>query len=166
MHHFKEFTRKDIPKLISWIPDARALLIWSGAGYVWPIDTTQLEQTLSKANNSDSTYLLLKFLSGKSVIGYIELRKLNNEESAARIGRVIIDPALRGQGLGNKIINMVKGYAINNFDLKTLSLGVFSFNQRAISAYQNNGFIVTGTKNEAKDFEDEKWDLVLMNCQL
>ena len=114
MYHLEKFTREDIPQLISWIPDAKTLLIWSGSGYDWPIDRDQLEQTLLKANNSNSKYLLLKFLLDKSVVGYIELRKLDSDEKTARIGRVIIDPKIRGRGLGKEIINTVEAFVFSN----------------------------------------------------
>ncbi|NHZ86754.1 MAG: GNAT family N-acetyltransferase [Planctomycetia bacterium] len=148
MYQLEKFTREDIPQLISWIPDAKTLLIWSGSGYDWPIDRDQLEQTLLKANNSNSKYLLLKFLLDKSVVGYIELRKLDSDEKTARIGRVIIDPNMRGKGLGKEIINTVKEYARKTLDLQSLTLGVFSFNQNAISLYEKTGFIITDTKKK------------------
>ncbi len=166
MYQLEKFTRKDIPHLISWIPNAKALLIWSGSGYDWPLDKNQLEQTLLKANYSNSTYLLLKFISDKSVVGYIELKILNPKERAARIGRLIIDPEMRSRGLGKELINSIKEYARDKLDIQILTLGVFNFNQNAIALYEKNGFIITDPKNKTIDFENEKWDLVLMQCQL
>ena len=46
MYHLEKFTKKDIPKLISWISDAKSLLVWSGAGYEYPLDANQLEKTI------------------------------------------------------------------------------------------------------------------------
>ena len=166
MYQLEKFTRENISQLISWIPDAKALLIWSGSGYDWPIDRDQLEQTLLKANNFNSKYFLLKFLSDKSVVGYIEIKKLDSDEKTARIGRLIIDPNMRGKGLGKEIINSLKEYAHSKLGVQTLTLGVFSFNQIAISLYKKIGFIVTNSKNKSIDFGKEKWDLVLMECQL
>ena len=166
MYKLRKFTKKDIPQLISWIPDAKALLIWSGSGYVWPLDNNQLEQTISKAKKSNSTYLLLTFIKDRSVVGYIELRILDSNENTARIGRVIIDPKMRGKGLGHNLINSIKEYAYSKLDVQKLTLGVFSFNQNAISLYLKNDFIITDQKKKTIDFENEKWDLVLMECQL
>ena len=109
---------------------------------------------------------MFKFISDKSVVGYIELKKLDNDERIVRIGRVIINPVLRGGGLGNKLVKSMKEYARDKLDVQTLTLGVFSFNQNAISLYEKNDFIITDNKNKTIDFENEKWGLVLMECQL
>ena len=166
MYQLEQFTSKDIPKLLSWIPSEKEYLIWSGSGYKWPIDKNQLEQTLDKARNSKLKYFLFKFIAGNSFVGYIELRKLESDEKISRIGRLIIDPNQRGRGLGKELINAIKEYAKRKLNIHILTLGVFSFNHSAISLYEKTGFIITDYRNKSGYFNNEKWELLLMECHL
>ena len=166
MYKLRSFTREDIPKLLSWMHSAKDLLIWTGSGYKWPLDSSQLEETLVKANKSNSKYQLLKFVTDNSMIGYIELKIHDSNDNTAHIGRLIIDPKMRGRGLGIKLINLLKKYAQDVLNIKTLTLGVYSSNQTARSLYERTGFIVTDIKAKSINFKNEQWDLVLMECQL
>ncbi len=161
------FKKDDIPRLISWIPDERALLVWAGPGYEWPLDRDQLQRAIRDANRMDTlSHIMLKFIRGNDVVGHIELMKRNIEEQSAHVGRVLIHPAERGKGLGHELIKAVKKYAAEQYNIRTLTLNVFDFNKPAISIYQKNGFIVTEIKYAAREFQGELWDIICMSCQL
>ncbi|EIM88471.1 acyl-CoA N-acyltransferase, partial [Stereum hirsutum FP-91666 SS1] len=67
-----------------------------------------------------------------------------------------------GQGYGTEIMEWLVGYGFKGMALHRFSLGLFSFNNRALSLYKHFGFTVEGVKREALWFEGKRADIMWM----
>ncbi|MBC9873440.1 GNAT family N-acetyltransferase [Macrococcoides bohemicum] len=50
-------------------------------------------------------------------------------------------PELTGSGRGKSFINSILGFITDNYDVKTITLSVALFNERAIKCYEKVGFV-------------------------
>ena len=141
----QKFTPEDIPRLISWIPDADFLLQWAGPAYHFPLDEDQLLETWKHSQTRPPEHLLFKAVDTETgeVVGHVELLRLNQPKGQATLGRVLIGPPdLRGQGLGQELVGAALEEAFEKYDLEQVELGVFPFNRRAVRLYEHVGFKV------------------------
>ena len=107
MIELRAFEETDIPRLLGWVPDARFLLQWAGPQYKFPLDASQLLQTLATTKGDRPSCFMFKALRKVEgdVVGHIELMKINYDEGTAQLGRVLIgSPQRRGHGLGRAMV--------------------------------------------------------------
>ena len=163
MFTLEPFTLADCDRLIGWVPDARFLLQWAGPAYTFPLTREQLARTLAHTQQHPPAHLMFKLVEtpGDRVLGHIELMGINPTERRAHIGRVLIDPAVRGHGLGTELMTLLIRHAFGPLGLDTLTLSVFTFNTPAIACYERLGF-ATVEKLPPRTFENETWDLLRM----
>ena len=85
MIELRAFEETDIPRLLGWVPDARFLLQWAGPQYKFPLDASQLLQTLTTTRGDRPSCFMFKALrkAEGDVVGHIELMKINYDEGTA-----------------------------------------------------------------------------------
>ena len=121
------------------------LVQWAGPGcYEFPITESQITGRIDKEPSSD--YRLYKILNDGSIIGTIELLRINKQEKRAAIGRFLLNPSLAGKGYGTAALKEFTGKAFNEFGFHTLELNVFDFNKSAIRCYEKAGFKIAAEK--------------------
>lgn len=165
MIELQKFDKSDIPRLISWIPDARFLLQFAGPGYTFPLNSTQLMATLEKAKGDRPSHFMFKALlmPQKAVVGHIELMAVDYEKKSTRLGRVLIGEAqFRGKGYGTAMIAEAIIFAFTEINLTEMTLAVFDFNSSAIAAYRKLGFREYEIRPNARQIGDEFWNLIMM----
>ena len=164
----RPFEESDIPRLISWVPDAQFLLQWAGPQYGFPLDAAQLIVTMEKATGAHPSHLMFKALlePGGEVIGHIEFMSIDYERRSMNLGRVLIgDSEWRGQGYGKAMVRAAIDCAFRTMNLEMITLGVFDFNTRAIATYQAIGFIEYERELNARQFGEKFWNLVKMRLK-
>ena len=165
MIKLRKFEGADISRLIGWIPDARFLLQWAGPQYKYPLDAAQLLATIEKTRGErPSHYMFTAFhqMEG-TVIGHIELMSVDYEKKIAVLGRVLIGQTeSRGKGWGTAIVAEALNYGFNTLGLTEIKLVVFDFNQPAITCYKKLGFAEYEFRENARQFENERWNLMQM----
>ncbi len=164
MINLSNFDYKDIKQLISFIPDARFLLQWAGPKYIYPLDASQLENTLAKTKGELPTFKVYKAVrdSTSETVGHIQLMDIDYHSSTCILGRVLIFPDFRGKGLASEMVRLAVDDAFNNLGLDEMTLGVFDFNSRAISTYKNVGFVKFEFQKAARQFQNEFWNVIKM----
>ncbi len=90
------------------------------------------------------------------LIGNCGLMDTDYKDGTSTIGIFIGEEEYRGKGLGTEVINLLLDYGFNNLRLHNINLGVFSFNERAISCYKKLGFKEYGRRHECY-YLDGKW---------
>ena len=156
----QKFDRSDFPRLISWIPDARFLLQWTGPGYSFPLDDKQLADNQWEADSHPPRKYIFKAVAAPDdeIVGHIELVRHRDDPEKGRLARVLIGPtAQRGRGNGSEMVRQVVTFGFKKLELKAIDLAVFDFNQSAIACYENIGFRRVETMQDACQFEDETW---------
>ncbi|TKD71252.1 GNAT family N-acetyltransferase [Pseudalkalibacillus hwajinpoensis] len=162
MIELHDFEPRDFQQLIEWIPSPDFLLQWGGPGFTYPLTVSQLENYVDGANNDDSSVFVYKVIHKElnKVIGHISLGKLDKKNKSARIGKVLVgDENVRGQGIGQHMIEELLNIAFNQFNLHRVSLGVFEFNKSAIRCYENAGFKKEGLLRDYRKNGKEYWSL-------
>ena len=165
MIKLQTFGEADIPRLIGWIPDARILLQWAAPQYKYPLDDIQLLATLEKTRGERPSHFMFAAshqMEGK-VVGHVELMAVDYEKSLAGLGRVLIGKSEdRGKGYGTTMVTEALNYGFDTLELAEIRLGVFDFNCSAISCYQKLSFVQSEFRQNARQFENEFWNLLIM----
>jgi RimJ/RimL family protein N-acetyltransferase len=160
------FTEDDCDRLIGWIPDARALMLWAGPAYNWPLDSGQLVANLERGGGYRPVFFLFKAVEMETgrVVGHIELQRY--ERRAGHVARVLIgDPGCRGRGYGKELVSLLVRFAFVDLDFKLLSLNVYDFNTPAVECYKSIGFRQTEFQAGAREFQGELWNLLTMELR-
>jgi RimJ/RimL family protein N-acetyltransferase len=152
------FTPADFTRLISWVPDADALLQWAGSIFEWPLDGPQLERYLAPALGDPPARLIWRAHDGEgAVVGHIELDDVEREHGAAVLARVLVDPARRGEGFGRAMVRRALAVAFGELGLHRVELRVFDFNTPAIAVYESLGFVLEGRRRDTRRVGGDYW---------
>lgn len=131
------FTKQYSLKVRSWI-ECEETLYDVCRGKDFPpaqdiVDTWQRKEV--------SSYLLFK--SGKPV-AYAELWSRPNE-LAVEVAHLVVDPALRGQGLGTRMVSLLYEQAAARADVAKVIINMYNENPAALDCFLRAGFELTGT---------------------
>jgi RimJ/RimL family protein N-acetyltransferase len=144
------FTAADIDRLIGWIPSLETLLWWTSASFGYPLTREHLQGHLrDSAERGDR--LIYKAVDPErgEAFGHIELGALDPRNRSLRIGRVLIDPAVRGRGLGAEMMRAALTRAFDEHRVHRAELVVFDVNTRAIRCYEQVGFRREGVRRDS-----------------
>ncbi|MFQ3544321.1 GNAT family protein [Halobacillus rhizosphaerae] len=162
MIELKYFDRSAFQQLIQWIDSPEFLLQWGGPQFEFPLDEEQLEVYLKGANTNESDSLIYSVFLDEpgELIGHISLGKIDRNHKSARVGKVLVGAEeVRGQGIGQKMIEEILKIAFDELDLHRVSLNVFDFNYAAISCYEKSGFTKEGLLKDARKVGHHYWSL-------
>lgn len=131
----------DLDTIVGWVPDAAALYLFTGPRLTWPLSTEKLSEMESEQNLS--AWIGASSSNGRPV-GHFDLTQ---HGETFRIGRVIIDPAQRGQGLAANLVALAvaKSQALG---ASRITLNVIAGNSPAIRTYERIGFRTSPTSTE------------------
>ena len=166
MIRLEYFTPADFSQLISWIPDARLLMNWSGSLFSFPLTEDKLawylEGTNDPATSDALVYKAIDSITGE-VVGHISLGGISRKNSAARISRVLVGAAARGQGIGRQMVEAILRVGFEQLGLHRIDLGVYDFNTAALRCYEKAGMQREGCSRDVLRYENEYWSLVEMS---
>jgi len=148
----RPYEKKDSGVICSWLSDEAALYKWSADRIGrFPLEGDELNREYYEKTYPTPMYPMTMVDEEENVVGHILLRFPDaDDKSHIRFGFVIVDKAKRGQGLGRKLLELAKDYAVRELGAKKISLAVFSSNPPAIKCYRSEGFSETG---DSFDFE-------------
>jgi ribosomal protein S18 acetylase RimI-like enzyme len=92
---------------------------------------------LQEQNEKGHIFLLADESGGK--LGFTGF-EMNQEPGKTKIHKIYILPKAQGKGIGKKLIQAIKGIALEN-DQTSILLNVNKYNEGAIDFYENLGFI-------------------------
>ncbi|WP_226346678.1 GNAT family N-acetyltransferase [Agilicoccus flavus] len=137
--------RSDLPHLLAWTPDEAALATWAGPTLAWPLRLTALEAMLAEGEALGRTsWVALTPGARGVVVGHAGLAVVD-DGATVRVGRILLDPARRGSGLGHALVDGIVGRASARPGVERLTLGVVEGNAAARRHYDRLGFTPTGT---------------------
>jgi RimJ/RimL family protein N-acetyltransferase len=144
------FTEADIDRLIGWIPSLEALLVWTASSFGYPLTREHLQGHL-RDSAARGDRLIYKAVDAErhEAAGHIELGALDPRNRSLRIGRVLLDPAVRGRGLGAEMMRAALTRAFGEHQAHRVELGVFDVNPRAIRCYEGVGFRREGVRRDS-----------------
>jgi RimJ/RimL family protein N-acetyltransferase len=158
------FTEADINCLISWVPSREALYLWTISSFGFPLTREHILQHMKEcAERGDRLLYKAVLPEDGTVFGYVELGAIDRQNGSLRIGRVLIDPASQGRGLGAAMMRAAVDLAFEQFDMHRVELWVFEVNTRAIACYERAGFRHEGLCREAFKNGEEYWSYHIMS---
>ncbi|MEK4439260.1 GNAT family N-acetyltransferase [Paenibacillus sp. FSL K6-2862] len=155
MIKLERFGHIDFKQLIDWIDSPKFMLQWGGRTFSYPLTEQQLENYII----NDTLIYRVVLEENEEVIGHINLTidRINN---SGRLGKVLVgERNLKGQGIGQLMVQKILYIAFEQLKLHRVSLGVFDFNLPAISCYEKAGFVKEGLLREARKVDNEFWNL-------
>jgi ribosomal protein S18 acetylase RimI-like enzyme len=134
----RPFSADDDEELIGWFSDAAALRRFGGRSLRWPLDRPQLE-----AIRADPHVRALTLWAGEppARVGHVEIWR--KDGGTARLARVGVAPARRGEGLGRTLVAAALAEAAR-LGCGRVELGVYADNPVARGLYESFGFAPTG----------------------
>lgn len=124
---------RDLERIVGWIPDAEALRLFSGTRLSWPLTVRQLREVT--VVSALAPYAVVA--ASGHVVGHFDLRLIGE---VAWLGRVIVDPSLRGQGMARGVVELAVVEA-HRLGAHQVRLNVIPSNVPAVRAYRRAGFL-------------------------
>jgi RimJ/RimL family protein N-acetyltransferase len=162
----RKYRKEDSVIICSWIKDEDTFYKWSADRInKFPIADDDLNEHY-KDNISDRFIPLTAVDESDNPIGHLFLRYPNEKDNTEiRFGYVIINPELRGQGLGKTMLKMAIDYAKNVLNASKITLRVFANNNSARHCYKSVGFIPNGIVEKYKMPVGE-WDCIELELKI
>ena len=129
----------DLTSYINWMqtPSNNPYILSADSSY----DLTQLKEFIKICNNRSDALLLGIFTNENSLhIGNIKFEKIDLVNKSATLGILIGDRSYRGKGIAREVIIVSILWLADNYDIKTIKLGVDPNNLSALNLYLKIGF--------------------------
>jgi [ribosomal protein S18]-alanine N-acetyltransferase len=125
----------DYEAIAAWVTDAAACKRWAGSRVAFPFAASELPALLAVAGAA--SYVLTNGNHAPCGFG----QHWPHRSGAAHLGRIIVSPALRGNGYGRELVAALKARALQVSGASTVSLNVYRDNVVALNLYKSLGFV-------------------------
>ena len=132
-------TPDDMPTVLAWANSGGEAFLRRFAGPKWRYPLTE-EQLAAEAGDIFSIH------ADGAFVGIIQ--QVARHGRGVHLGRFLIDPARRGQGLGPRALTLLCRELFGNDDIDAISLNVYLDNAPARRCYEKCGFRVTQVNPE------------------
>ncbi len=158
------FNSNDFSDLINWIDNEELLMSWSGGLFSFPLTNSSLSWYIKDTNiPGDSDAFIYKVTNKEGDnIGHISLGSISWKNRSARITRVFISNAQKGNGYCRQMVSAVLKIGVEELKLHRISLGVYTTNTAALKCYQKSGLSIEGTHRDILLHKGVYWSLVEM----
>jgi ribosomal protein S18 acetylase RimI-like enzyme len=128
----------DLLPVLSWVFNEQECLMWGGPKIRYPAtrDTAWSDMEASKEN----AYVLVD--ATPAVIGFGQV--LPRGDKCLHLARLIVDPRLRGQGIGRDLCIALMNIGAAKHHAEWFTLNVYETNGAAVQLYRSLGFEVKG----------------------
>ncbi|GAA5513546.1 hypothetical protein Dcar01_02286 [Deinococcus carri] len=154
--------REDIPELTRYFQNLELSTYLGGSGVSYSLEDEQAYfESISRNNPAHVTFGVYERDGGR-LIGGVDLHDINHRHGTAELGVSIHDPACWSGGFGSEATRLMVEYGVFHLGLHNILLKVFSFNTRAIRAYEKVGFEVCGRRTGTVRLGGQRYDTVFM----
>lgn len=110
------FDESDFNQLIAAVPDADFLLQWAGPYYSYPLDSSQLKDTLLKTIGVKPAFKVFKAIhtDTQKPVGHIQLKDIDYDNASCVLGNVLIFQEDRRRGFGKAMVGLAVRDAFEN----------------------------------------------------
>ena len=150
----------DYLKYVEWLNDFE---IAKGINHYTDIISIDSEKEwLEKATSKKYIFAIIN-KENDTLLGNISLNNIKEVNRTAELGIFIGDVNYLSHGYGSEAIMLLLNYAFKFLNLNNVMLRVYSFNKRAIKAYEKCGFKTFGVWKNSYYFDGEYCDEIFMN---
>ena len=156
----RALNRDDAQQILEWVNNPKLKYL---TGTVYPVSEVEHEKWFeNKLNEKINKIFGIEEHTTNSLIGVIGLNNTDLINRNAELYIYIGDESHWGKGLGTDAVRALISFVFDELNLHRVSLVVFSYNKRAISAYEKVGFVSEGVMRDSL-FKDGKYhDKILM----
>lgn len=155
-------TEEDSKKWAIWFNDLEVTIPLGDEAYT----PTSINNELSAINNilqNNAHLFSIVDIKTDELIGRCGLFSIDRTNRHAMFGIVIGEKSYWNKGYGQEATKLTLDYAFNLLNLNNIMLGVFSFNESAITCYKKVGFREIGKHRQARIIGGKKYDIILMD---
>jgi RimJ/RimL family protein N-acetyltransferase len=153
---------EDAEKWTEWDNDLEVAIPMGEEAYMlFPLDKTK--EIISEIIKKQDPIFNIVDLQTDLPIGRCMLFAVDKVDRKAMFGIAIGEKAYWDKGYGQEATKLLLDYGFNLLNLNSVMLGVFSYNQRAISCYKKVGFKEIGRRRQARIIGGKKYDMILMD---
>lgn len=158
------FTEDHYKCLEKEIPDPKFLMQWAGPKYTFPLSWEQMKSKIDETDLHKTKNVLFSATIPNTfeIIGHIQLTIIDRAAGIGNIGSVLVFKEFRNKGFGSEIIREIVKFGFQDKNLNELGLNVFDYNLSAITCYQKIGFKEYAFEKNAREVENECWNLIRM----
>ena len=131
-------THADDETLTTWIVDREACLRWAGPRLHFPFTAEDLPALLQVAGGSTCVLVHTDHPASR-MLGFGQFWP--GSDGAVHLGRLLVTPDRRGQGLGRRLCLALMQHAVAATGAQALTLRVFRDNAAAVALYARLGFV-------------------------
>jgi len=151
----------DLPSVVDWYRDREvARLTRYQARPMSPAEVERFFELRMLA--PDALAYSIVELPDWRLIGFTTFSSLDGDNGSVLFHITIGERAAWGRGLGTEVTELMLGHAFERLGLHRVGLSVFSYNLRAIRAYEKAGFKIEGRQREAIMRDGIYWDEIQM----
>jgi ribosomal protein S18 acetylase RimI-like enzyme len=127
------FQNDHAAEILRWVTFHEEARQWGGPGIRWPLDVS-----LFPAWHADPEIQPYVLYEGEELLGYGEVW-VDSEEEEVELARLLVKPARRGQGVGQRLVNLLMEQAVLS-GYPMAFMRVFPDNHAALACYHRAGF--------------------------
>ena len=155
---------RDFEIISKWITQPREHAMWCAGRTKFPIEREDFVRMLEDiAENCGDTPFVAADINGVPV-GFF-CYSVNTGSNEGMLKFVMVDPSMRGRGLGRKMLRLAVRYAFEFTGAERVNLCVLSVNTGAKRCYESVGFKEYGRDEGAFRYDNEVWDRCHMTIE-
>ncbi len=97
----------------------------------------------------DSRHFIIEAGDTYERAGFVILQGCRNPQRSVELKRIVLPPAVHGQGLGRRCVRLLKQMAFRDLHAHRFWLDVKSLNTRALALYASEGYVEEGRLRES-----------------
>ncbi len=157
--YLSAWTKDDIPVITRWFQNAEFMRLLDAAP-ARPKPESYPEEMIAEAHKSKNAFsFAIHTIGDDRLIGLVELDGIEWPHGVAWLG--IGEPAYWGGGYGREATALMVRFGFWELNLYRIQLTVFSYNTRAIAAYEKVGFVREGTFRQFLQRDGQRYDMFL-----
>ncbi len=158
MLRLRPFKPQDGKYLVQWFDNEEQFMKWSAGQFSYPLTMQQIEDYCRKWEAAENGWPMAVLDETGRMAGHLLMRTADYEESSLFFGFIVLDPSVRGKGLGREMISLALNYAFTILKVDTVRLRVFANNPGAKRCYEAEGFEEEEFIKGNFSYQGEQWD--------
>ena len=157
----RPLTAEDHSLLAGWFSSLADVVQWGGSQLSYPLTPLHVETMLAEGRSTPPARRCWMVCRNGAPVGHAQLA-YEWHDGNARLGRVAVAPAMRGQGLARPLTALMIQEAFSTPGIERLELNVYMFNQPALRTYEALGFKLEGVRRASTRVGEQRWDTGIM----
>ena len=116
----------------------------------------------SISERKNLAFFMIEHVETATAIGSCQLLNIHPVHRSADLQIRIGCAGFQNQGVGSEAVRQLVGFGFSELQLHRIALHVFATNQRAIRAYEKNGFVREGLLRQAACIDGQWLDVICM----